>query len=58
MNHKERTDLRYENKAKLAHKLRGEGLTVGEVATKLGVDRNKVRGLQLLGERLAQVGES
>lgn len=48
-------DKRKQAQARRVYKLRAEGIPVREVAEIVGVHKGKVRGLQLLGERLLQV---
>lgn len=50
-----KAELRANALAKRVAQLRSQGIGVKEVAKLTGVDRSRVRTLQLLGERLLQV---
>lgn len=50
-----KAELRANALAKRVAQLRSHGVGVKEVSTLVGVDRSRVRTLQLLGERLLQV---
>lgn len=50
-----KAELRANALAKRVAALRGEGVSVKQVAELVGVDRSRVRTLQLLAERLLQV---
>lgn len=52
MNSKERKKLQCQARAKRVHQLRAMGLSVKDTAAEVGCDREQVRPLQLLGERL------
>lgn len=51
------SEKRQHARAKRIAFLRSEGISVGEVAKITGVDRDQVRNLQLLGERLLSLQE-
>lgn len=52
MNSKERNQLQCQARAKRVYQLRAMGMSVKETAAEIGCDRDQVRTLQLLGERL------
>lgn len=50
-----KAELRANALAKRVATLRGQGVSVKDVSELVGIDRSRVRTLQLLGERLLQV---
>lgn len=50
-----KAELRANALAKRVAALRNQGVSVKEVSELVGVDRSRVRTLQILGERLLQV---
>lgn len=52
---RKRDQLQNQAKAKRVYRLRADGLPVREVAELVGIRKEQVRALQLMGERLIQL---